>query len=236
MRLSPQRHTLAVLRTLIGFTQKEMAHILECSVPTVQAVELGKLKLSLDLAQRVQFQTGVCTEWLLADDVTKPPVTGRGEPYTKALFEEWQSILLSPKPTSTGAIMELWKTWHMFIKHTKLLAILYSEAYKRGKVPLVFYKSLRSTQALMEKAIGQDKSVEEKLAKLTYHQGLDPENVFELTETLADFEADTYEELQRKLKQKKETIPIGFRAYMREYDKRLLRARKKTVSKCDTKK
>ena len=63
MRPSPQRHPLAVLRTLIGFTQKELAQILECSTPTVQAVELGKLKLSLDLAQRVYFQTGVSTEW-----------------------------------------------------------------------------------------------------------------------------------------------------------------------------
>jgi hypothetical protein len=97
-------------------------------------------------------------------------------------------------------------------------------------VPLVFYKSLRSAQELMEKAIGPDKSVEEKLAKLTYHQDLVPEDLFVLTETLADFEADTYEELQRKLKQKKEPIPLGFRAYMREYDKRLLRARKKKQS------
>lgn len=50
MRISPQRHTLAVLRTVIGITQKEMAGILECSVPTVQAIELGKLKMSLKLA------------------------------------------------------------------------------------------------------------------------------------------------------------------------------------------
>src|SRR5213082_2643402 len=97
MRPSPQRHTLAVLRTLIGFTQKEMAAILGCSVPTIQAVELGKLKLSTDLAQRVHFQTGVSPEWLLATDVSKPPVSSHGKPYTKALFEEMQAALLSPK-------------------------------------------------------------------------------------------------------------------------------------------
>ena len=236
MRPSPQRHTLAVLRTLIGFTQKEMAAILECSTPTIQAVELGKLKLSLDLSQRVHFQTGVNHEWLLADDVSKPPVSGEGKPYTKSFFEEWQAILLSPKPTNTGAIMELWKTWHMFIKHTKLLTILYSEAYKRGKVPLVFYKSLRSTQELFEKTIGQEKSIEEKLAKLAYHQDGVPEEMSELYETLAGFEADTYEELKRKLKQKKEPTPPGFQVYFRDYERRLLRARKKSASKCDDKK
>ena len=226
MRPSPQRHTLAVLRTLIGFTQKQMAQILECSVPTVQAVELGKLKLSVDLAQRVHFQTGVSIEWLLAGDVSQTPVTHDGEPYTKALFEELQAALLAPKSTSTGAFFELWRTWTMFIKHTKALAILYSEAYKRGKVPLVFYKSLMSTKELFEKTIGHEKSVEAKLAELTYRD-LDPVNLFELTETLADLEADTYEELKRKLKHTKEPIPPFVRPYLREYEKRLLRARKR---------
>src|SRR5258706_8726965 len=109
MRPSPQRHTLAVLRTLIGFTQKEMAQILECSTATVQAVELGKLKLSLDLAERVHFQTGISTEWLLADDVSQPPVSVRGKPYTKAVFEEMRAALLSPKKTGIGAVAELWR-------------------------------------------------------------------------------------------------------------------------------
>jgi len=84
MRPSPQRHTLAVLRTIIGITQKEMAAILECSTPTIQAVELGKLNLSSGLAQRVAFQTGISVEWLLANDINKPPVSARGDSYTKA--------------------------------------------------------------------------------------------------------------------------------------------------------
>ena len=235
MRLSPQRHTLAVLRTLIGFTQKEMAAILECSTPTIQAVELGKLKLSLDLAQRVHFQTGVCTEWLLADDVSQPPVFGQGKPYTKAHFEQMQAALLSPKKSGTDTLAELWRTREMFMKNVKILAILYAEAYKRGKVPIVFYKILMSTKELFEKEIGEHADIEEKLKALTYSE-IGPVDLFELTETLDELEGDTNEELKRKLKQTKEPLPPFLRTLVPGHGRRLSRARKKTVSKCDTKK
>ena len=226
MRPSPQRHTLAVLRTLIGFTQKEMAQILECSVPTVQAVELGKLKLSIDLAQRVHFQTGASTEWLLADDVSKPPESGMGKPYTKAFFEEFQAALLSPQPTGTGTLAEFWRGRGMFVKHVKILSILYAEAYKRGKVPLVFYKSLMSTKELFEQAVGEDKSIEEKLQALDYTE-IGPVNLFELTDTLDEFEGDTNEELERKLKQTKEPLPPFLRTLVPGHGKRPSHAREK---------
>lgn len=224
MRPSPQRHTLAVLRTLIGFTQKELAQILECSTPTVQAVELGKLKLSLDLAERVHFQTGVCTEWLLADDVSQPPVSPQGKPYTKARFEEMQAALLSPKKSGTDALAELWRTREMFMKNVKVLAILYTEAYKRGKVPIVFYKGLMSTKELFEKEIGQDAAIEEKLKALTYSE-IGPVDLFELTATLDEFEGNTTDELKRKLKQTKEPLPPLFRKLVPGLNKRPARAR-----------
>ncbi|MHB8522921.1 MAG: helix-turn-helix domain-containing protein [Limisphaerales bacterium] len=226
MRPSPQRHTLAVLRTLIGFTQKEMAAILECSTATVQAVELGKLKLSMDLAQRVHFQTGVSTEWLLAADVSQPPVSSQGKPYTQALFEEMQAELVSPKKSGTGALAELWKTREMFMKNVKLLGILYTEAYKRGKVPIVFYKGIMSTKELFEKEIGQDEHIADKLKALTYSD-IGPVDLFELTKTLDQFEADTNEELRRKLKQTKEPLPDFLKTLVPGLKRRAARAGKK---------
>jgi transcriptional regulator with XRE-family HTH domain len=227
MRPSPQRHTLAILRVLIGFTQKEMAQILECSVPTIQAVELGKLKLSPKLAQRVHFQTGVSIEWLLDGDVSKPPVTEEGMAYTKALFEGRQASLLAPKETSHEALFDLWTSWMMFIKHVKVLAILYTEAYKRRKVPLIFYKSLMSAKDLFEKTIGPDKRIEKQLEELKYRNLLVPVSLFELCDTLESFEADTYEELKRIVKRQKQPISAFVRDHFREYGKRSRRARKK---------
>lgn len=226
MRPSPQRHTLAVLRTLTGLTQKETAQILECSTPTVQAIELGKLKLSMDLAQRVNFQTGISTEWLLADDTSQPAVSGHGKPYTKATFEDRQAALLSPKTSGTGALAELWDIRGMFIKNVKALSILYTEAYKRGKVPTVFYKVLMAMKELFEKEIGNDPAIAEKLKTLTYKE-IGPADLFELTETLDQFEADTNEEVKRRLKLAKEPLPALFQKLVPGLKKRQGRAGKK---------
>jgi DNA-binding XRE family transcriptional regulator len=92
MRVSPRSHTLAVLRILVGLTQKEMAAVLHCSAPTVQAIELGRLKMSEKLAGLASLKTGINLAWLLENDVTKPPMDINGRPYTKTTFEEFQAI------------------------------------------------------------------------------------------------------------------------------------------------
>jgi DNA-binding XRE family transcriptional regulator len=92
MRRSSQSHTLAVLRVLVGLTQKEMATVLHCSAPTIQAIELGKLKMSEKLAGFASLQTGINLAWLLGKDVAQPPIDIKGRPYTKATFEEFQAI------------------------------------------------------------------------------------------------------------------------------------------------
>lgn len=91
MRPSQLQHTLAVLRTTIGYTQKEMAELCGCSVPTVQAVELGKLKLSGKLAGTIVVQTGVSEKWLWDDDVSSPILSSDWKPYTKEYFERFKA-------------------------------------------------------------------------------------------------------------------------------------------------
>jgi DNA-binding XRE family transcriptional regulator len=226
MRPSPQRHTLAVLRTLVGFTQKQLAQILDCSVPTVQAIELGKLKLSMELAMRVSFQTRISTEWLMAADVSQPPVTNEGKPYTKALFEQRQAAILSPKESGIHALADLWQTRGMFMRNVRLLAILYTEAYKRGKTPIAFYKATIATKEIFEKDIGEHPDIAEKLKTLTYSE-IGPVDLFELTETLDQFEGDTNEELRRKLKQAKEPLPDFLKTLVPGHRKKQGRAGKK---------
>ena len=91
MRVSPQRHAMAILRILIGLTQKELAAVLHCSTPTIQAIELGRLKLSEKLAGFASLNTGINLTWLLDNDVAHPPIDTKGKPYTKATFEEFQA-------------------------------------------------------------------------------------------------------------------------------------------------
>src|SRR5262245_21669193 len=90
---SPRRHTLALLRLALSQTQGEFEALLGCSRPTIQAIELGKLRLSQKLAQRVAEQTGVDLHWLLENDTAKPMKTPDGQDYTPAVFHQTQSQL-----------------------------------------------------------------------------------------------------------------------------------------------
>ncbi|MGD0744626.1 MAG: helix-turn-helix transcriptional regulator [Verrucomicrobiota bacterium] len=108
MRRSSQSHTLAVLRILVGLTQKEMAAVLHCSAPTIQAIELDNLNLSEKLAGLASLKTGINLAWLLDNDVTKPPIDIQGKPYTKATFEYFQAINTIRKDPQMGNEMAIY--------------------------------------------------------------------------------------------------------------------------------
>ena len=88
MRPSPLRHPVAVLRILIGINQRELADLCACSPRTIQAVELLKLPLSTNLAQKISAATGVSLEWLLDGDCEAPPQKAAFFPSTP-YFDMW---------------------------------------------------------------------------------------------------------------------------------------------------
>jgi transcriptional regulator with XRE-family HTH domain len=101
------RHTLAILRTTIGLTQKELAVLTGRAARTVQAIELGQLPLSEELALRIAKETGVDEGWLLEGDTSVPPQMGRAllgfarerRPYRREDYE-WQRAF-NESPTAT---------------------------------------------------------------------------------------------------------------------------------------
>ena len=153
MRTSPQRHTLAVLRTIIGITQKEMADIIECSTATVQAIELGKLKMSLKLAGNLFHQTSVNLDWLMNDDVTKPPIDYEDNPYTRETFESTQAILFAPPEDSSDVRRALFYARACFRNCVEQLAILFTHAYRENRVPMCDYKISVPLDELIDETI-----------------------------------------------------------------------------------
>jgi transcriptional regulator with XRE-family HTH domain len=91
MRPSSLRTTTAVLRHILGIKDFEMAEILDRSKYTIHEIESGRLKLSHELATKIFHETGVSLDWLLNGDPAAPPITNRGEPYTKEIFEKAQA-------------------------------------------------------------------------------------------------------------------------------------------------
>ena len=104
MRNSPLRHPLAILRTTIGLTQKELGALVNRAARTIQSIELGHLPLTEELALRLAEATGVDEAWLFAGNPQTPPPKGltlrqlgrsQGE-YTKADYEYHRAYVETP--------------------------------------------------------------------------------------------------------------------------------------------
>ena len=98
MRNYESRHTVSVLRKIIGLSQGELAALAGCSKRTIQAVEIGRLKLSEGLASKIAHETGVDETWLLGGDLhSAPKLMFTGVPYDKRVFEETRAAIESGK-------------------------------------------------------------------------------------------------------------------------------------------
>ena len=87
MRPSPKRHVVALLRLELGFEQRKFAPIIGCSVETLRSVELGRLPLSDNLAEKIFMTTGVSLDWLKANDLKAEMIASDGSPYDPINFE-----------------------------------------------------------------------------------------------------------------------------------------------------
>jgi transcriptional regulator with XRE-family HTH domain len=146
MRQSPLRHRLAILRTTIGLTQKELAALVGCSTPTIQAVELGKLKLSEGLAERIALQTGIALPWLLGATPDPTPHDSVLEPITPDTFEKTQAELARPQNTP-GDMHRVKETFDHAID---LCGMTLLHAYERGQVDLYVFRLLSALKKLAQ--------------------------------------------------------------------------------------
>ena len=91
MRTSSKQTTVAVLRSIVGVKVQEMSEILGCSVATINSLEIGRLNLSVLMAQKIVHETGIALRWLLYGDVSAPPVTAHRKPFTRETFDITQA-------------------------------------------------------------------------------------------------------------------------------------------------
>lgn len=91
MRTSSKKTTSAVLRSILGIKDFEMAELLQCSRWTIHSIESGRLPLSETLAIKMFHETGISPDWLLAGSPKKAPTTPNGERYTEAHFKRAQT-------------------------------------------------------------------------------------------------------------------------------------------------
>lgn len=86
------KHNLARLReSVLKLRQQEMAELAGCSRDTIQSVELGRLKLSEELARKLSAATGVHFRWLIENDLQAEIITATGAPYSRSHYELCQA-------------------------------------------------------------------------------------------------------------------------------------------------
>jgi hypothetical protein len=89
---STLKTTAAVLRMVTGEKDSVWAEdILGKSVHTIRHLEAGTLKLSADLAAKMNYESGISIKWLMDGDPTAPPVTADDRPFTKEIYDNVQA-------------------------------------------------------------------------------------------------------------------------------------------------
>ena len=89
-------HSLRQLRAVLGIHQRQLAVLVDRSRHTIESLEIGRLKLSPQLAIEISRACGVDVSWLLANDPRLPMVNRAGVPYTRRDFEIAQDKDLGP--------------------------------------------------------------------------------------------------------------------------------------------
>ncbi len=142
MRRSPERHTLAILRKIIGLTQAKFGKMVNKSGRTIQMIELDpNYRLTPELADKISHETHVDLDWLLRNDVSMPPISQYKTPYTKDDFEWAQAVNCGramDKSGPEGFIVELQVLIATLVARIGATALA---AQKSGKVNLFRWKS-----------------------------------------------------------------------------------------------
>jgi hypothetical protein len=163
-----------------------MADMVRCSTRTIQAIELGQLRLSESLGERIAFETGVDLGWLMMND-TSTPIIGDmeyGDTYTKEEYEQHRANI-SGVFTIDGEV-ELGTTmWRAKGMIGQLLGLYVDATYKR-KLKLFDWKVSKALDDI-EQELGLSVPVKlqvEYVGKLQTGYGVDTKtfNVTKITQ------------------------------------------------------
>jgi len=180
---------------MLGLSQKKMAHIAECSWPTIQAIERQKLKLSDELGMRIAFKTGVDLKWLTENQLRRAPTTLDGRPYTLSEFDRVQTQVVLPPATEAQAEALLQDVRRFFAFNVRMLALLYAYAHKHDKFPMCAFKVSRELQKLIREQVSPREEANAMIDSAIVRYGEDCEGL--IAKATKEFFAKTQEQARR---------------------------------------
>ena len=99
MRPSSCKSTLTVMRSVAGITMAQLARLIDCNPNSLQQIELGRLRLSEKMAEKIALHTGIDMYWLLRGDYGARPVSQHDPnlPYTREIYQRTRAEISRPR-------------------------------------------------------------------------------------------------------------------------------------------
>jgi transcriptional regulator with XRE-family HTH domain len=148
MRPSNCKSTVTVTRSVAGITMQQLADVLGCNRNSLQQIELGRLKLSEKMAERIALHTGVDISWLLSNRYRLPPGCRRdpSEPYTREVYRQTRAEISEPRnhPLDLRSLEN-----NLAITFYELCAAA-EEAYRAGRIIYFNYQMREFREALQK--------------------------------------------------------------------------------------
>jgi hypothetical protein len=196
-----------------------MAEFAECSPATIQAIELGKLKISDRIARLVFVNTGVSLEWLLANDTSVPPTDhDTKEPLSKDTFEAHRAGLFAPNRGDTKALGQLFDLWTLYARQVDVYSILLAEAYKKNREGLFAYKCMMATLEV-SRALEDIPDLGEKL--IAGEAPVSHERINDALGFVRRFAEDTYAHFREKVARSSAAPDANLKKIIQSFDKTL---------------
>ena len=152
-------HSLRQLRAVLGIHQQQLAVLVNRSRHTIESLEIGRLKLSPQLAVEISRACGVDAQWLLANDPRLPMVNRAGVPYTRRDFEIAQDKDLGPLHAShLSQEMKLGTAYDLLFRMLRA-------ARRRNAVPQFISRLERFLRKELERALEVKDEVDREVAK-----------------------------------------------------------------------
>lgn len=84
---------LGLLRSIIGCDQKHLAAEAGISLSLISSIEVGRRKMTEDVAATIMCTTGVSYRWLLGKGRKAKPTSHNGAPFTRSVYNELRHLI-----------------------------------------------------------------------------------------------------------------------------------------------
>ena len=152
MRKSNEETTLAKLRVVVHFSQREMADILGITRDKVQNIELGKVELGEELAADIANLFNVNLEWLLDGNTNARILNREGKTYSEKDYIVRQAEIVKRDNFKPEANRELAKITTALAENFGRVAALFIRAAECNQVELLDYRLRSAMRKIYEES------------------------------------------------------------------------------------